>query len=482
MATINVTPPISGYSSTSIQKILDKTGTYNGTPLQYSEIHFTKGKYVFNSRMYFNSNTKLTCDEGVYFELASTNFGIDNPVFGQKETAITGLDVSGFNYNGNYKSQPLTTNDHGLGYGTLINLKNITNSNFHDLKGGYSEGDFIKCSFGSGVHVYNCKVTTLGHDFVHFNVMKSSRVHHNYVETRADNAVRVRSSQNVEIDNNEFIGTDEAYAPIIQIESITKNYYLQGVYVHNNKLSNSLGPAIWAFGTVPNNTDIQIYNNLIVNCGLMPQANDIPGEGAIVTDGITGVKITFNTIDKCRNGVYIGKYQAISTYSGSVEVAYNIITNTMKPFDTDACSGAAIGNMTGTRNAVNVHDNCLFGNVSNYYKVTGTDDLYVDPCYVGSGDYHLKSKAGRYSSSGLVYDSVSSPCVFEENEWGYYNGSAECSEYFYPPTSMSPDDIVGDHSAVIIICQTEDEATQLSIALKKSEILDGQKVTVYSPY
>jgi hypothetical protein len=481
MTTIKVSPPTSGYSSTLIQKALDKTGTKNGVPLDYSEIHFTKGKYVLNSRIYFYSNTKLTCDEGVNFELASTNFGVDVPVFSQKEYTVSGLDISGFNYNGNYLAQPLTKNDHGLGYGTVFNLKNITDSKFHHITGGYSEGDLIKCSFGSDVEVYNCKITKLGHDFAHYNVMKNSRVHHNYVEARGDNAVRVRSSQEVEIDNNTFIGTSESYAPLIQCESITDNYYLQGIYIHHNVIKNSLGPGVWTFGKVPNNSNVLIHNNLFVECGLMPPRNSLPGEGAIVTDGIQGVKITFNTIDKCRNGIYIGNYQAISKYVGSVEVAYNIITNTRKPFSTDAASGSAIANMTGTRNSVSIHDNCLFGNINDYYKVTASNDLHVDPMYAGSGDYHLKSKAGRFTPSGTVYDSESSPCVFEDEEWGYLNGSDEASEYFYPPTSLSPAEIIGNHSAVIIVCHNEDEATRLSLALKGSGVLDNQKMVVYSP-
>jgi hypothetical protein len=73
--------------------------------------------------MYMNSNTKVTCDPGVIWQLTNTNFGIDKPVLGQRETVVTGLDVSGIGFDGQFPIQTRTLMTMGKGMGRLHCLK-----------------------------------------------------------------------------------------------------------------------------------------------------------------------------------------------------------------------------------------------------------------------------------------------------------------------------------------------------------------------
>jgi hypothetical protein len=159
----------------------------------------------------------------------------------------------------------------------------------------------------------------------------------------------------------------------------------------------------------------------------------------------------------------------------------NLITNTKKALYPDKNSGTGIGNITGHYTATST-GNCLYGNdVANYFKVSASEDLKEDPCFVGDGDYHLKSKGGHWTAEGLVYDSVSSPCIFETYELGRYMGTEEMSVYCCPPDHAEPNAIIGNNSAIIIICHNEDTAIRLSVAIRESSFIKDEKIIVYSP-
>lgn len=366
MATITVKPT----NSAGIQSALDKTGTYYGKQLPYNEVHFTAGNYPISSRMFLNSNTRITCDPGVYWNLENVNFGVSVPVVGQKESQITGLDISGINFNGRYASQTKTPGDHGQGYGTFIQLQRASNSKFHHLVGGYNEGDFIKVTLGKNVEIFGNKGIMGGHDFIHAHACDFLRIYDNNVDMRANNAVRLRGCKNTEVFRNSIYGSSRAYAPGIQVEC-RDSYKSTNLSIHDNLISGCFGPDIWIIATVAGNTGISIRNNKILKGGLMPASNKISGVGGIVCDGFNAVTIENNIIDGCYGyGVMFGKYLVVPTITGlSAIVRNNTIKNTKKSFYAGTASGTGIADLTGSRYSVATSGNIMSGNVANYYKV-----------------------------------------------------------------------------------------------------------------
>jgi hypothetical protein len=303
------------------------------------------------------------------------------------------------------------------------------------------------------------------------------------VKQRSNAGVRLRSCKGIKIYNCIIDGSTRlSYSPGIQIQSTAVNWTISDIEICNNYIHDTLGPGIQVASNVPNNGLVYIHNNLIVNCGLMPATNKISGVGGIEVIGIP-VEISNNTIDKCKGySILLGPYDINSTYKATAVIKYNIITNTTPSYYPGTISGTGIADLTAGKFSVTVDKNCQYGNkTANHYQITYTNSLSADPLYAGNGDYHLKSKGGRYTSEGTVYDSASSPCIFPEMELGFYNGSNEASEYYYPPTHLSPSEIIGDHAAIIIICQSEDSATKISTAIREAEIIGSEKLVVYTP-
>jgi len=442
MSTLALTPPLSGYSSAGIQSAFDKTGTNAGQKLKYDEVHFSPGQYILNSRMYLNSDTKITCDPGVIWKLEKTNFG-QLPLVGQKESTISGLDISGIQYDGQYPIQTDTPNDHGLGYGNFINLLNVKNSKFHDLKGGHNEGDILRLQGGDNIEIYNCNITEPGHTFTFLQAMSNVSAHDNYIEMRADNAFRVKESNRVKVFRNRIKGTPQAYSDGIQIERISENP-LFSIEIFENIITDTYGPAINAFSTLPNNNSVNIHNNLISRCGQMPHDNKLPGVGGIIFDGIEDIKIWNNTIVDCFGyGVAATQYIAQASTAKNLKalVQRNIITGTKVSNYAGSMSGSGIADLSAGRYSITSQENCLFKNLTPYCKITSASDIYVDPLFTDptNGDYHLQSKP-------------SMPCVFHDYELGAFNGVTGAAEFIPPdlPCVCIPQ---GDEEKLKVLCQ-----------------------------
>ncbi|HZK71441.1 MAG TPA: right-handed parallel beta-helix repeat-containing protein [Clostridia bacterium] len=469
-----------------IQPALDKVGTN----LPYSELHCSSGEYPVTSLLRMNTGTKITCDAGVTWKLrdnvSPSIFGEQIAILGQKTTTISGLDISGINYDGNYDNQDITPNDHGLGYGNFIGLSNCINSKFHDLSGGYNEGDFFRLVSCSNLEISSNTGEEGGHDWLHMNKCYNIKIHDNQIRMRSNNVMRIRWSNGIEFYNNECIGTTDAYAPGIQCENIDTGAISFNIQIHNNTFKNIFGPAIWLVAGDKSKTakDVTIENNLFVNCGLMPESNAISGVGGAVIDGYTNVKIQKNTFDRCSGySIMFGPYLRGSTFTKlTATVNQNIITNSVASCHEGVCTGGGIVDLTGGRYTISASGNCFFNNEgANLYKVTDSKAILADPLYIGNGDYHLKSKAGHYTENGFALDKVNSPAIFEKYELGAYSGTKECSIYNTPYVHLSPSEIVGNNSAVIILCNSPDDAKTLGLALEEWSLWDDGKMIIYSP-
>ena len=206
------------------------------------------------------------------------------------------------------------------------------------------------------------------------------------------------------------------------------------------------------------------------------------GVGGIVIDGWDNVKIDDNTLDGSYGySVLFGSYiQSSPSSKLNASVNRNIITNSIASCYQGSCTGGGIVDFTGGRYTVTVSENCFFNNQGpNLYNVTDPNAVLADPLYVVNGDYHLKSEAGHYSINGYILDKVSSPVVFADHELGCYNGTKEASVYSRPYVHLSPSDIVGDNAAIIILCNSVDEANSLGMVL--NGYLTDEKMVIYSP-
>jgi len=479
--------------TTKLQNLINTTGNI---PVEFI---FSDFDIEINLPVKVYNNTKFT-GNSVTFTLmdnAPVNpFDVHVPMFGSKYvTGITGLEFSGFTFKGNYSNQKYSTaaagSDHGKGYhdcfffGNFQNrtAQNITNCSFHDMTLGYNQGDELRIEGGSNINAWNIKSEKGGHDVIFYECVNDSEIYNCDIKLRSNSGIRVRACNNIKIHDNKTDGsTNEAWSPGIQVDGDNVGHPTTSISIYNNKILNTYAPGIWILGDDSTNKDISIYNNLFLKCGRMPANNKISGVGGIVADGFENIRILGNTFDQCY-GFAIGfaNYQGQSASKGmKATVQNNIITNTQKSFYPSTRSGTAISNELG-HYTITSNGNCLYKNISNYYNIPTNSDIYVNPCYVGNGDYHLQSKGGHYSSNGLVYDSVSSPCIYENYELGCYSKTNESSVYFPPPTHITPNDIIGNSSAVIILCNTLENAETLTAKIKGSTILNNEKIVYYSP-
>ncbi|ALK06174.1 Right handed beta helix region [Methanosarcina thermophila] len=371
--------PVKGTSSPGIQKALDKTGTVNGDLLQYSHVHFLKGdtgQYLLNSRLFLNDNTKMTFEEGVTWKLMDNapNFGAQVPIIGQKGSSITGLEVDGLVYDGNYANQGNTQNDHGVGYGNLFGFSNITNSVFRNVEVNRNEGDGWRLNGGSNLVFDHCSGAEGGHDFIHLFKCSGATIENCSFEIRANNAVRVRSSSNVLIDSCQFHDfTNNAWAPPVQLENILDGTKCMHIEMKNCLVQDTYGPGVWGIASVPlgGAAGVYIHHNTFRNCGMMPAANTIPGVGGMVFDGFTDVLIENNIFDGCSgNAVSFDNYIGKGGVKGcKATVRKNSIVNTRKAFYPGAVSGYAIANVLG----------------KDYYTVEASENTFLNN---ESGDYY----------------------------------------------------------------------------------------------
>jgi hypothetical protein len=379
-----VLTPAKGTSSPGIQKALDKTGTVNGDPLQYSHVHFSKGdtgQYLLNSRLFLNDNTKMTFEKGVTWKLMDNapNFGAQVPIVGQKGSAITGLEVEGLVYEGNYPEQGNTPGDHGLGYGNLFVFSNITKSVFRKVAVNRNEGDGWRLNGGSDLVFDGCTGYDGGHDFIHLKQCSDVVIQKCSVEIRASNAVRVRSSSNILIDSCEFFDfSNNDWGSPVQFENIMPGTVCKNIEMKNCLCQDIYGPGVWGISNVPlgGAGDVHIHHNVFKTCGTMPVGNQIPGEGGIVMDGFTDVLIEDNVFDECYgNAVGFDNFVGRGGVKGcTATVRRNTIVNTKKAKYPGAVSGYGIANVLGKDYyTVKAYENTFKNNVSgNYYGAIDT--------------------------------------------------------------------------------------------------------------
>jgi hypothetical protein len=415
-----VAVPNSVDTSVKLQALIDSTGN-TAAKYVFSEDHdivISSRLRVFNNTEWIGNGCKFTLMENAPVEI----FGEQVPLIAPKyPRAAEGLIFHGIEFNGNRDSQSKVPKKNGKNWGlgyhnffTLGDLRNVSYSNsrnceFYDLSLEDNLGDGIRVEGGTKISVHDITGKRGGHDIVCYSGVLGGEVYNLKADLAVNAGVRTRSAKNIKIHDCFLNGdTKIAYSPGIQIQSTAANWVSSGIEIYNNHICKTWGPGILVMGDVPNNGNVYIHNNLFVGCGAMPKAEKRPNVGAIVYDGFP-VVIEYNTAVECYGfGFVAGDYTLASRYSATATIKRNIVTGTKKALYPGKGSGAAIANLLGSRYTITCVENDTYGNISNFYNVTCSKNLSVDPLFVGSGDYHLQP---------------SSPCRFNGYQLGRYNGT-----------------------------------------------------------
>jgi hypothetical protein len=378
----SITVPTSIDSSSKLQTLINNTGNVP------SEFVFSEDNEIeVSSLIRFFDYTKIS-GNGVTFRLKDNapNFGLQVPVIGQKGASITGLEIEGLVYDGNYANQGNTPNDHGVGYGNLFGFSNITNSVFRNIQIDRNEGDGWRLNGGTNLVFDHCSGAEGGHDWLHLYKCSGAVVQDCSVEIRANNAVRVRSSSDVLIDSCKFSDiTKNAWAPPVQLENLLDGTKCTKVEMKNCLIHDIKGPGVWGIASVPlgNAAGVHIHHNTFRNCGMMDKGNGIPGVGGTVFDGFTDVIIENNIFDSCYgNAVSFDNYIGKGGVRGcKAIVRKNSISNTKKAFYAGAVSGYGIANVLGKDYyTVEASGNVFQNNVSgNYYGAINISNKVDEP-------------------------------------------------------------------------------------------------------
>ncbi len=206
----------------------------------------------------------------------------------------------------------------------------------------------------------------------------------------------------------------------------------KNIIIRNGKIINAKSPNGAVY--IEHNASDILVENVVVDTALYPFSIGSAYYGknvtfknciAINTTNIyaTGTPIAFKASKS--NGVSIINCIAYGSWSsGDATRAFVLPTDASKSaiIKNNIAVGFQVGVTGGSHIAVN---NTLFYNVTNPFSgavngignIIGLNPLFVDPA---SGDFHLKSKAGRWNGTIWVTDSVTSPAIDAGDPTDYY--------------------------------------------------------------
>jgi PKD repeat protein len=386
----------------------------------YTTVHL-KGPftYVINGTLLIGNNTILEGDSSAVLKLAD-NAGWKEyvPLIQQNNSSGNqNITIKGFTIDGNHEGNENVTSGvtSGKDYYYLISLINCTNIGVYDMYLTNSLGDGLRTNRCSNIKFHDNKAYSLGHDVLSTIKCSDVEAYNNRITCRINSGLRAYNTNNVRFYSNSI--TSEGYGGAgIQIQKEGNGYNMDDIEVYNNTIYRTALAGIWIFGSgsyLNSSTNVHVHHNQIYDTGTNSSRKEI---GGIVSDGFN-VTIENNVIDGAR-GVGIAQK---NVYSSSpldglgyvITVRNNIIANIQSSLSKG--DGVGVSNfLTGTHSFV-LQNNCFYNNSGgNYSDVdAGLGDIEADPQYADrdTHDYHLMSKAGRWTGIAWVNDSVSSSCI-----------------------------------------------------------------------
>lgn len=304
----------------------------------------------------------------------------------------------------------------GKGHHNLFGGSLASNVTIQGMTIQNSMGDGARIVDSKNINFVKNKVYGIGHDGFYVERCSGVEAAENIIYTRIDAALRCRGSSDVTFRNN-WIYSNDKYTPrtgpgiIAQIDETARSSSTN-VQIYENWIEGCEGPGMWIVSHSYDYTkasDIEIYRNVIKDCGQMQAVNLLPGVAGICLDG-WNAKIYDNTLDGCYGAeLRIGNYITTSQGSGyKVDIHGNILTNTRKAYYPDKWSGIGLVNIRDNHE-ITVDGNCFYGNLAgDRYGVKSTNEILKNPMYADA-QYRL---------------SPSSPCKFSDYQLGRYNNTS----------------------------------------------------------
>ncbi len=391
--------------------------------------------YWIDSTLKIGANTILTGDSTAEIKLvANAGWSSEVPMMANMGTDGD-ITVTGFIIDGNSENQGVSL---GAGYYNMMRFEGGNNIEVSHMRLEWGCGDGLQVRKASNIKFTNNDVYKLGHDVLYALGCRNVEFAYNTVYTRTNSACRLADGNTNSIIHDNFI-TGESTGPGIQIgTSATTSHVFDDIEVYNNHLYSLKGSGIWITANYQDNVvharDVYIHHNIFTKVG---QYN--------TNTGYSNAGITLGDFDNTiiENNVFDdGGHAAIKYYlrpdrrqqqtQFTTYVRNNIIMNS-DGVSSVTGSGVGIWNTNPTYSKFVVQNNNFYNNKNgDTYggSITMSNNLNGDPqcadptnSNIRSRDYHLKSKAGRYSNGKWVTDAVSSPLI----DAGY-SGSAYSSE------------------------------------------------------
>ncbi|KKH96659.1 hypothetical protein EO95_02195, partial [Methanosarcina sp. 1.H.T.1A.1] len=387
----------------------------------YTTVHL-KGPftYVIDNTLLIGSNTILEGDSNAVIKLVDhAGWTTMKPLIqqmsssGNNNITIRGFEVD-VNHDGNAELAK------GKGYYNVIYFLYTSNVAVHDMYMHDGHGDGLRIKYGSNIQFYNNTIYKLGHDGLFAIECSNVEAWNNKITCRTNSALRVWNSKNVKFHDN-FIDSFyhwSAGGPGIQVERSKGD--MNNVEIYDNVITNTYGPGIWLIGTAgaydKSLSSVYIHHNIFYDSGTNPS---IEWVGGVLGSGFHNVLIENNVFDGVHNAAVVNMYSTDTNAGPSgtgftTTVRNNVIVNTQPRTKNAAGTGYGVINRLTSSHKIVLENNCLYSNTAgNYKNVNSATDIYVDPLFVNSnsGDYHLKSVAGRWNGETWVKDSTSSPCI-----------------------------------------------------------------------
>lgn len=441
----------------------------NNAYANYNTIHLRPGTYTINDPIYMGGRTGSTItlegEAGTIIKSAdNVDWGIESGMIREKTSGATKSNfiIKGFKIDGNGDRNINANGDRGDrdAYESCIFLTGCSNIEVHDMTLTDNLCDGLIFKSCNDLKLYNNLIDKIGHDGICVSKCQNVEAYGNTMYLRINCGIRGYNSNHLQFHDN-VITKGLGGGAAIQIQkngpderdaqgNITNA--VNDVKIYNNTMFDTEGPGVYLIGYVETqgqtyastSVNAQIFNNLIYHCGLATSNPNI--KGGISSHGFNAT-ITNNTIDKCTTANILTRltysYDApTQTTDYTLTVKNNIITNS---------PGIGLYNDNSKDQIVSSY-NDIYNNTGGRYSGVseGTGDIYNDPLFASAvtGDYHLKSHAGRYSSGAWVLDegdtmspcidagepfSASSPTSAYSNEPAYNGGRVNMGRYGNTP-------------------------------------------------
>ncbi|MCC7577009.1 MAG: DNRLRE domain-containing protein [Methanomethylovorans sp.] len=397
--------------------------------------------YWIDSTLNIGAGTTLTGDKTAEIKLVPDAGWSENVPLIANTATDDDITITGFTIDGNSQSQS------GIGLGDSYYIlmyfdgaENIEVSNMR-LEWGCSDG--LKIRNSNGITFSNNDVYKMGHEAFYAISCRNMNIFSNTVFTRTNGACRLSTgAQNAKIYDNTFYSAiaGDSTGPAIELDKTSSagTSVFDNIEIYNNRVHTMNGAAIWMSASYPDNVihakNVHIHHNIFTNVGQY-KTNTGYSNAAIVLCSFDNTIIENNVFDD-------GGHAGIKWFSRPGRPVQNVIYTTIvrnniimncDKVSTVPGSGAGIWNTDPVHSRFIVQNNAFYNNENGQTYGGGftmesnlnVDPLCVDPfnSNVNFRDYHLKSKAGRYSNGKWITDAVSSPLI----DAGY-TGSAYSKE------------------------------------------------------